>query len=362
MSEGLGWAVAPGDVVGIAAALSDGGSASWPRWPEGTAPSRPGATSRCLRPGPVLLSRWSALLDEVASEHATAEVGRDRVRHHRRRSAVGHEHAARRPDRPLRGSARGTATRSTSCGSTATSTSRTTSCPVERATPRLSGYLHRPSTGSGVARTATSSSRRHARCRCGSLHARPLPGGEVRVHPSGRHRRRRHPRCSGGTRPSSWATRCARPATSRRLDFPRHVAALGAQAAVTQRLRGECERTDRDLRVGTWWGPRPHDFRELQRAPPPRGAGVRPVAAMRRAGGGRARRPPRGPAARGASTRTSWPTRAGGTARFWTSSAGPRLLATTDTARSSSGSVGKGREPARPRGGGPPRGAGPGDP
>ncbi|QKE85635.1 sulfotransferase [Arthrobacter sp. NEB 688] len=51
------------------------------------------------------------------------------------------------------------------------------------------------------------------------------------------------------------------------LDLPRHAAAL-VRKRVTQRLRGEVRQDESDLRVGTWWGPRPHDHRRLQREHP----------------------------------------------------------------------------------------------
>lgn len=50
-------------------------------------------------------------------------------------------------------------------------------------------------------------------------------------------------------------------------DFPRHVATL-VRKRVLQRLRGEVHGEARDMRVSTWWGPRPHDFRTLQREHP----------------------------------------------------------------------------------------------
>lgn len=50
-------------------------------------------------------------------------------------------------------------------------------------------------------------------------------------------------------------------------DLPRHLAAFVAKR-VTQRRSGDSRNADSDLRVSTWWGPRPHDYRALQREHP----------------------------------------------------------------------------------------------
>lgn len=50
-------------------------------------------------------------------------------------------------------------------------------------------------------------------------------------------------------------------------DFPRHLADFVLKR-VRQRVSGDALSTANDLNVSTWWGPRPHDFRELQRAHP----------------------------------------------------------------------------------------------
>lgn len=50
-------------------------------------------------------------------------------------------------------------------------------------------------------------------------------------------------------------------------DFPRHLRDFVAKR-VTQRLTGDSRSEDNDLKVSTWWGPRPHDFRDLQRRHP----------------------------------------------------------------------------------------------
>lgn len=50
-------------------------------------------------------------------------------------------------------------------------------------------------------------------------------------------------------------------------DLPRHLASFAGKK-LTQRRAGEAGSADNDLLVSTWWGPRPHDFRELQRNHP----------------------------------------------------------------------------------------------
>ena len=50
-----------------------------------------------------------------------------------------------------------------------------------------------------------------------------------------------------------------------RRDLPRHFADF-ALKKVAQRRAGEAGRDDADLKVSTWWGPRPADFRDIQRA------------------------------------------------------------------------------------------------
>ncbi|WP_068257540.1 sulfotransferase family protein [Janibacter corallicola] len=50
-------------------------------------------------------------------------------------------------------------------------------------------------------------------------------------------------------------------------DFPRHLRDFAVKR-VKQRVSGDARSQDNDLRVSTWWGPRPHDFRELQRDHP----------------------------------------------------------------------------------------------
>ncbi len=125
------------------------------------------------------------------------------------------------------------------------------------------------------------------------------------------------------------------------LDLPRHVAAL-ARKRVTQRLRGEVSRTDRDLRVGTWWGPRPHDFRDLQRAHPLEElAFVQWQRCVEQAADGLAGLPENQLLEVRYEDFVADPT--GGTARILDFIGRPGLLAATDTAQVSSGSVGKGR-------------------
>jgi hypothetical protein len=51
------------------------------------------------------------------------------------------------------------------------------------------------------------------------------------------------------------------------VDVPRHAADLLRRRA-TQLVRGEAGRDAADQVVSTWWGPRPHDFRDLQRRHP----------------------------------------------------------------------------------------------
>lgn len=50
-------------------------------------------------------------------------------------------------------------------------------------------------------------------------------------------------------------------------DFPRHLRDFVAKR-VRQRTSGDARSTASDLKVSTWWGPRPHDFHDLQRAHP----------------------------------------------------------------------------------------------
>lgn len=50
-------------------------------------------------------------------------------------------------------------------------------------------------------------------------------------------------------------------------DFPRHMVDFVSKR-VRQRLAGDSLSEDNDLKVSTWWGPRPDDFRQLQRAHP----------------------------------------------------------------------------------------------
>lgn len=50
-------------------------------------------------------------------------------------------------------------------------------------------------------------------------------------------------------------------------DFPRHLRDFMVKRA-RQRVKGEARSEDNALKVSTWWGPRPHDFRELQRDHP----------------------------------------------------------------------------------------------
>lgn len=50
-------------------------------------------------------------------------------------------------------------------------------------------------------------------------------------------------------------------------DFPRHLRDFVAKR-VRQRTSGDARSEANDLKVSTWWGPRPHDFRELQRDHP----------------------------------------------------------------------------------------------
>lgn len=47
-------------------------------------------------------------------------------------------------------------------------------------------------------------------------------------------------------------------------DFPRHLAGFVGKR-IRQRVTGDVGSEDNDLRVSTWWGPKPHDYLELQR-------------------------------------------------------------------------------------------------
>lgn len=50
-------------------------------------------------------------------------------------------------------------------------------------------------------------------------------------------------------------------------DFPIHLRDFVSKR-IRQRTSGDARSTDNDLKVSTWWGPRPRDFRELQRDHP----------------------------------------------------------------------------------------------
>lgn len=50
-------------------------------------------------------------------------------------------------------------------------------------------------------------------------------------------------------------------------DLPRHLRDFVAKS-LAQRLSGDAGQEANDLSVSTWWGPRPHDFRTLQRQHP----------------------------------------------------------------------------------------------
>lgn len=50
-------------------------------------------------------------------------------------------------------------------------------------------------------------------------------------------------------------------------DFPRHLGEFVSKR-VRQRVSGDARSEANDLKVSTWWGPRPRDFRELQRDHP----------------------------------------------------------------------------------------------
>lgn len=50
-------------------------------------------------------------------------------------------------------------------------------------------------------------------------------------------------------------------------DLPRHLRDFVVKR-VRQRASGDARSEAHDLKVSTWWGPRPHDFRELQRDHP----------------------------------------------------------------------------------------------
>lgn len=50
-------------------------------------------------------------------------------------------------------------------------------------------------------------------------------------------------------------------------DFPRHLRDFVAKRA-RQRLSGDSRSEDNELKVSTWWGPRPSDFHDLQRDHP----------------------------------------------------------------------------------------------
>lgn len=47
-------------------------------------------------------------------------------------------------------------------------------------------------------------------------------------------------------------------------DFPRHLRDFVVKRA-RQSISGDARSTESDLKVSTWWGPRPYDFRDLQR-------------------------------------------------------------------------------------------------
>lgn len=49
-----------------------------------------------------------------------------------------------------------------------------------------------------------------------------------------------------------------------RRDLPRHLIDFGSKK-IKQWLAGDSGRVDADLKVATWWGPRPADFRQIQR-------------------------------------------------------------------------------------------------
>ncbi len=130
------------------------------------------------------------------------------------------------------------------------------------------------------------------------------------------------------------------------LDLPRHVGSLVRKRA-TQRVRREVRRADRDLRVGTWWGPRPRDFRELQRTHPLEElAFVQWQRCVEQAADGLAGLPENQLLEVRYEDFVADPT--GGTARVLDFIGRPGLLAATDTARVSSGSVGKGRSQLGP--------------
>lgn len=50
-------------------------------------------------------------------------------------------------------------------------------------------------------------------------------------------------------------------------DLPRHLGDFVAKR-VRQRTSGDARSAANDLKVSTWWGPRPHDFRAIQRTHP----------------------------------------------------------------------------------------------
>ena len=50
-------------------------------------------------------------------------------------------------------------------------------------------------------------------------------------------------------------------------DLPRHLRDFVAKR-VRQRVSGDTRSEENELKVSTWWGPRPHDFRQLQRDHP----------------------------------------------------------------------------------------------
>lgn len=50
-------------------------------------------------------------------------------------------------------------------------------------------------------------------------------------------------------------------------DFPRHLGEFVAKR-VRQRTSGDARSTANDLKVSTWWGPRPHDYRAIQQEHP----------------------------------------------------------------------------------------------
>ena len=125
------------------------------------------------------------------------------------------------------------------------------------------------------------------------------------------------------------------------LDLPRHAAAV-LRKRVTQRIRGEVRQDESDLRVGTWWGPRPYDFRQLQTQHPLEElAFIQWQRCVEQAAAGLVGLPDDQLIEIAYEDFVADPE--AGTARLLDFLGRPQLLDKTDTAAISAGSVGKGR-------------------